>query len=336
MRWREFRVTVDNEAVEAVSEVLRRWAPGGVAIIPSLVRSSGVDLTPGTCHSSAGPSIDPAQERRPGGEVESEDPRVVTGDPVQVVAYVPELPGLDDTDDTRRQIEEALGHLHAIWPIGELESSTIDEDDWANAWKSHYHTLRVGRRCIIKPRWEAYAPQPDEVVVELEPGMAFGTGLHPTTRMCLRALEELVRPGARVLDVGTGSGILAIAAARLGAAAVLAVDVDPVAVQVARDNVVANALADRVTVEVGSLPLPSPHIGVQYSIVVANIIARVIGELAGELAKALEPGGVVVAGGIIADRADEVNARLAAHGLISAVEQEGDWVTLIGRVARAS
>ena len=125
----------------------------------------------------------------------------------------------------------------------------LAETDWAEAWKAHYHVLPIGRRLVIKPTWETYAPQPDQVVIELDPGLAFGSGLHATTRLCLELLEEHLRPGERVLDVGTGSGILAIAAACLGAAAVVALDNDPEAVRVARENVLLNGVADRVRSE---------------------------------------------------------------------------------------
>jgi ribosomal protein L11 methyltransferase len=137
----------------------------------------------------------------------------------------------------------------------------LAETDWAEAWKAHYHVLPIGRRLVIKPTWEAFVPQPDQVVIELDPGLAFGSGLHATTRLCLELMEEHLRPGQRVLDVGTGSGILAIAAARLGAAAVVALDNDAEAVRVARENVALNGVADRVAVQAGSLAPDGSHRG---------------------------------------------------------------------------
>ena len=159
---------------------------------------------------------------------------------VIVKTYLP----LDGTaGEAQRRLEEGLWHLGQIYPIPDPVIRELAEEDWAEAWKQQYHLLRVGRRIVIVPAWEAYAPAPGEVVIRLEPGMAFGTGLHPTTRLCLEALEAHLAPGCTVLDVGTGSGVLAIAAAKLGARSVLALDADPVAVSVARENVALNGVA---------------------------------------------------------------------------------------------
>ena len=154
-------------------------------------------------------------------------------------AYLAVEPGLDEK---RRQVEEALWHLRQIASIPEPQFRTVVEEEWANAWKEHFHVTRIGQRLVVKPSWREYTPQADDIVLELDPGMAFGTGLHPTTQMCLLALEKYVRGGERVLDLGTGSGILAIAAVKLGAAACLATDIDPVAVEAARANVAANGV----------------------------------------------------------------------------------------------
>ena len=306
MRWRELNVVVDGEAVDAVSEVLRRWAPSGVAIIPS--------VAPG----------------------EKDEGVVEVAGPVRVVAYLAEQPGIEETV---RAAEEALGHLDAIWPIHAIEYRSIDDADYADAWKAHYHTFRVGRHFVVKPQWEEYTPEADDVIVELDPGVAFGTGHHPTTQMCLRALEQVPVAGARVLDLGTGSGILAIGAAKLGAAYVLALDVDPLAVSAARQNVAANRLDDRIRVEEGSLPFGGADLGAfsgwRFDVVVANIIARVIVDLADHLAGVLAPNGILIASGIIDQRADEVIARLASCGLRSTVMRDGDWVTLIATRGKA-
>lgn len=300
MRWREVNVVVDGEAVDAVSEVLRRWAPNGVAIIPS--------VAPG----------------------EKDEGVVEVDGPVRVVAYLAEQPGIDET---MRAAEEALGHLDAIWPIHAIEYRSIDDSDYADAWKAHYHTFRVGRRFVVKPEWEDFTSEPDDVIIELDPGVAFGTGHHPTTQMCLRALEEAHVAGANVLDLGTGSGILAIGAAKLGAAHVLALDIDSLAVSAARKNVAANGLSDRIRVEEGSLPLDAAvagsYAGHRFDVVIANIIARVIVDLADHLADALAPNGTLIASGIIDERADEALARFATCGLRSTILREGDWVTLI-------
>jgi ribosomal protein L11 methyltransferase len=223
----------------------------------------------------------------------------------------------------------------------------VDEEDWANAWKEYYHVLHVGRRVVIKPSWREYTPQPGEVVLELDPGMAFGTGLHPTTHMCLEQLEQLVQPDMRVLDVGTGSGILALTAAKLDAASVLALDISTVAVEAAQANARANGLDERVTVQLGTLlvapaslpvndvigkPLVPPASLPVYDLVVANIIARVIAELAPALVASLAPGGILIASGIIDERLPLAEDALRDAGLQNIQRvQEGDWFTLVGR-----
>ena len=222
MNWLELSVEVDSEAVEAVAEVLASYGyNGGVVVEPA--------WTPG----DEGPEF-----------------RYDATRPSVLRTYVP----LDEqAEDTRQRVEQALWHLGQMRPIGPLQTRALQEEDWANAWKQHYAVLRVGERIVIVPSWLEHTPAPEDVVLHLDPGMAFGTGLHPTTRLCLRLLERYTRPGQRALDLGTGSGILAIAAARLGADAVLALDNDPVAVAVAAENVARNGVSERVTVAEGSL-----------------------------------------------------------------------------------
>ena len=258
-----------------------------------------------------------------GGAVLSTDFDNGSGAVVTVKAY---LPLNEEGNEARRRLEEGLWHLSQIYPIPSPRFRQLTEEDWASSWKKHYRVLRVGRRLVIKPSWQEYSPRPEDVVVELDPGMAFGTGVHPTTRMCLAALEDHLRPGMRVLDLGTGSGILAIAAAKLGAGFVLALDVDPVAVRVARDNVSANGVEGIVVVRRGSLAEAEGR----FDFVLVNILARVIVELAEGLADRLRPGGLLVAAGIIEHQEEGVRRALQAHGM-AVVERrrERDWVTLI-------
>ncbi len=289
MDWLEVRVQVDGEAAEAVSEVFNRYGRGGAVLSADFNDDAG-------------------------------DTAVVT-----VKTYLP----LDEEGlKTKRRIEEALWHLSQIYPLPTPEFRELTEDDWANAWKKHYHVLRVGQRIVIKPPWQEHQPQPDEVVIELDPGMAFGTGLHPTTRMCLRALEEHLKLGARVLDLGTGSGILAIAAAKLGAGCVLALDNDPLAVKAAQANVQSNGVQNVVTVELGSLDKAAG----ESDLVLVNILARVIVELADQgLVDRVGPTGLMILAGIIEGQEAEVVAALREGGLeIAERRQEKDWVTLIG------
>jgi ribosomal protein L11 methyltransferase len=244
--------------------------------------------------------------------------------PVVVKAY---LPADDQLQATKRRIEEALWHLGQIRPIPAPTFCPVAEEDWAEAWKERLDVLRIGQHIVIRPSWREYAPEPKDVVIQLDPGMAFGTGLHPTTQMCLVALEELTRPEATVLDLGTGSGILAIAAARLGAGRVLAVDNDPVAVKTARGNVVTNGVQEAVSVVCGSLA----DVPGRYHLVVVNILAKVIVEMMQEgLANRVRPGGRLITAGIIADQEPEVVAALEQKRL-ALVErrQTGDWVCLV-------
>lgn len=299
-RWLELSVRVDNEAVEAVCEVFRRHVHGGVAVER--------DVT--------------GQEYDWSDEV---DPASLAVVPVIVKGYL----ALDDrADEARLAVDAALGHLNVIWPIGELATKEVHEQDWAEAWKAHFHTHRVGHRFVIRPPWQPFSPAPNDVVIDLDPGMAFGTGLHPTTQMCLRAVEREVWAGARVLDVGTGSGILSIAAAKLGAR-VVALDTDPVAVRVATENVTVNDVAPFVQVDAGSLPRAFAE---PFDLIVANIIARVIGDMAAHFAPALTPDGILITSGIIDTRADEVAERLRSAGWrhLECLRQ-GDWVSFVAR-----
>ena len=292
-RWLEFLMTVDREGVEAVSELFGRLGDGGVAIQEPI---HIIDDEPGYS--------------------------LRHDHPVEVRTYVID----DDRGPARRQkIEEAVWHLSQIWPLGKLTVGIVDDADWANEWKKHFQIFRVGHRIVIQPDWLSYDPKPDDIVVKLDPGLAFGTGLHPTTRACLRSVEDRVAVGMQVLDVGTGSGILAIAALGGGAAGVVALDVDPIATKAAAGNLARNGLADRATIATGSLPSELAPAG-SFDAVMANIIASVIIDLASDLRAVLRPGGILIAGGIIEARAAETLARLLESGF-SLLEsaQDGDW-----------
>jgi ribosomal protein L11 methyltransferase len=248
--------------------------------------------------------------------------------PVIVRAY---LPADDRLRANKRRIEESLYHLDRIRPVSVPSFRPVAEEDWVEAWKERLNVLRIGRRIVIRPSWRDYAPERGDIVIQLDPGMAFGTGLHPTTQMCLAALEELIRPEAAVLDLGTGSGILAIAAAKLGARRVLAVDRDPVAVKTARGNLVTNGVQEIVSVMEGSLE----EVSDSYDLVVVNILAKVIVEMMQEgLAARLRSGGRLITTGIIADQESDVVAALEQGGL-TAIErqQRDDWVCLVASKA---
>lgn len=302
--WLELAVSADLEAVEAVSEILGRVAAGGTSVEPAFeLVDEGLAAR-----------LDPSR------------PAVVRG-------YVP---ARDEATAAAAvaTVTEALGHLAAfgLRPIGELTTRIVHEADWAEAWKAHFPVLRVGRRLVIRPTWRRHRREPDDVVLALDPGMAFGTGLHPTTRLCLAAVEALADhgrlEGSRVLDVGCGSGILAIAAARLGARAVLGLDTDPIAVEATAANAARNRLAGRVAVRRGSLPSGAePH-----DVVLANLIASLLATLAGPLRDELRHGGTLLASGIFVDREADVRSAFAAAGLeVVARTEEGEWVALEAR-----
>ncbi len=299
--WLELSVAVDHEAVEAVSEILSRAAPGGTSVEPALeLVEDGLAA------------------------------RVDLGRPAIVRAYLP-VRSPAAARDAVAQADRELGHLQAfgLRPIGDLGACVVREADWANAWKAHFPVLRVGQRIVIRPTWRRHRRAPGDVVLALDPGMAFGTGLHPTTRLCLAALEALADrgalSGARVLDVGSGSGILSIGAALLGAASVLAVDVDPIAVEASAANARRNRLARRIRSREGSAPSGEGP----FDVVLANLIASLLVTLADGLVEDLRPGGTLLASGIFADREAEVVAAFEQRGLTIARRwAEGDWVAL--------
>jgi ribosomal protein L11 methyltransferase len=245
---------------------------------------------------------------------------------VTVRAYVP----ADDSEALRahrRRIEEALWHLGQIWPIPSPSFQPVKEEDWAEAWKAQLSVLHIGERIVIRPSWLEHKKRRGDIVIQLDPGMAFGTGLHPTTQLCLEALETTVQKGMDVLDVGTGTGILAIAAAKLGAAHVAAIDNDRVAFKTARENMALNAVQETVTTTCGSIKDTTGD----YDLVVVNILARVIVEMVHNgLSARIRPGGKIITAGIILDQESEVKAAMEQKGLtLVDRRQRDDWVCLV-------
>lgn len=245
-------------------------------------------------------------------------------DEAQPPAVAGYLPVDDRLEDRLGKLQDALADLpkYGISGAGtDLTLRYVEEADWANAWKAYFKPIRVGRHLIVTPPWEHPDLGPSDIPIVIDPGMAFGTGSHPTTQLCLGALEDYVKPGHRVADVGTGSGILAIAAAKLGASSVAANDIDPLAVKITRENANVNGVSVEVT---EALPDGS------HDIVVANILADVIIGIAEELADLLKPNGALIASGIIDTRASDVREALEAIGLSHLeTRRQGEWVAIV-------
>jgi ribosomal protein L11 methyltransferase len=299
--WLEVSVTTDGEAAEAVAEVLRPFAYAEGVVLEQL--GDQTDLSPDALEAA-----------------------------VTVKIYIAEE---DDSPAVRRRIEESLYHMNRLYPISEPVFRQLADEDWAEAWKAHYHPFRVGNRVWIQPTWiEAIETAEhdlaaDAVVLRLDPGMAFGTGLHPTTQMCLQALEMITQPGQRVLDLGTGSGILGIAALKLGADWVLGVDNDKLAVKTAVANAAANGVDGRFQGQIGTLAEVGDK---SWDLVLVNILAPVIVDLLenGELLSYGGENGRFVFSGIIDQQAAEVEQAITnAGGTIEQKLTVRDWVSYV-------
>jgi ribosomal protein L11 methyltransferase len=318
-RWLEISIRASAEAAEALTPVFEKAGHGGVVIEPELDLSES------------------------GQKDETDALRPAPGGFSLLRTYVPEG---QETAARRKSIEDAVSLFRAfdLAPMGEVASRWIDEEDWANAWKRHYSVMRIACRWVIKPQWQDYAPRPGDRLIEMDPGMAFGTGQHPTTQLVLELLEELDEAGEvagkELLDLGTGSGVLAIAAARAGAKHVLAMDVEEVAARAAAENARQNDAAE--VIDVRHATLGAPIEGVVYVPGVeaeaafdggfVNIVARVIAERAAPLARALRADAWLIASGIIAEREGEAAYALAEAGFaVERREQRGVWVALVCR-----
>lgn len=299
--WIQLSVDVDSEAVEAVSELFGRYGFNeGVAIEEPYLQDDDGD-----------------------------NPEVAVDKPFTVHTYVPEE---DFRPQILEELREALYFLGQLRGVGDVRVTSLKEQDWANAWKDHFQVHKIGDHVVIRPPWREYEPADDEVVVVLDPGMAFGTGLHPSTRLSMLGTEQVVKPGDTVLDVGTGSGILAIAAVKLGAAQADALDIERIAVATAAGNAERNGLSDNVVVAHGSVGPFEPFAGKQYDVVLANIIARVLIELSEPIAEHTRPGGFIVLAGIIKDREDEVTEAFSAvRAEVVRRRLQDDWVSLVLR-----
>lgn len=308
MKWAEVSIQTSHEATEAVANIFHDLGATGVVIEdPELINSY----------------------RRSGNWDYCDIPEETDTETVVIKAYLPVDDELDDKlKEFERRVDELIAH-HINKGKGQIDWREVQEEDWATSWKNYFHPIAVGQRVVIKPSWEEYAQAPDEIVIELDPGMAFGTGTHHTTAMCIRCLEQVIQAGDIVFDVGTGSGILAVAAAKLGAAHVQAVDLDGVAVRVARENVILNQVEAKITLAQGDL---LTGVDGRANVIVANIIADVIIRLLPDVPERLTAGGVFIGSGIIAERLGDVTEAIMAKGLVvDRIVEEGGWAAVVAR-----
>lgn len=295
--WLELSVAANAESVESVSELLGRYGYNNGVVIEEPYRQD---------EDGENFKIDPTR-------------------PVIVRTFVA------DDESGREQkslIEQGLWHLRQIGVIGELTESRTESEDWANSWKEHFHVLRLGKRFVVRPTWREFAPGPDDLVISLDPGMAFGTGSHPSTEMCLHLMEELDFAGKSTLDVGAGSGILSVGAVLLGASAVDAVEIDEYAAKALASNVALNDMSDTIPVIVGDIATALPGEAV-YDVVLANLIARILIENAENITRRVSADGVIVASGIIEEREPDVLEAYSACGFtVRERRQTNDWIAL--------
>lgn len=307
MQWAEITVRTTQEATEAVANLFTEAGAAGVVIddpqLPEKYRHAG---TWDYC-----------------------DLPVSTETDVRVLGYLPVLPNLEERlAELGRKVELLRDFLSDVG-AGEISWRKVEEEDWANGWKKYYHVMRIGTRLVIKPSWEAYNAAPEDLVIEMDPGMAFGTGTHATTTLCMETMEKYVQPAMSVIDVGTGSGVLAVTAAKLGAAPILAVDLDPVAVKTAAENVLINNVAGQVTVVEGDLLKKA---GQPADLVVANIVADVIMRMIDDVLYILKPQGLFIASGIIDERLEAVKTAMVKAGLaLLEIRRQEGWAAIVAR-----
>ncbi|KKB36418.1 50S ribosomal protein L11 methyltransferase [Bacillus thermotolerans] len=311
MKWSEISIQTTNEAVEPISNILHEAGASGVVI------EDPAELT---------------KEREDRfGEIYELNPQDYPAENVVTVkAYLPVTSFLAETVEDIKESIKNLANYDIDIGRNEITTAEVDEEDWATAWKQYYHPVKISERFTIVPTWEDYQPvSTDELIIELDPGMAFGTGTHPTTVMCLQALERYVKEGDHVVDVGTGSGVLSIGAALLGAGEVTALDLDEVAVKSARENVELNKTDKKVTVLQGNL---LDGINGQADVIVANILADVIISFADDAAEKVKPGGCFISSGIIGQKKEDVKTAIQKAGFT--VEETvimEDWVAIIAK-----
>jgi ribosomal protein L11 methyltransferase len=297
IEWLEFSVQISPEASESVTALFDRLGEGG-AVIESLPVRAG---------------------------------RMRTVKPTLTIKTY--LPADRKHTKRRKEIENGLQALKKIQSKPKIRMRKLTPSDWTEAWKKGYRTQKIGRHLMIVATWKKYSVRKGEIVIRIDPGMAFGTGLHSTTRLCLIALERYVQRDDRVLDIGTGSGIQAIAAVKLGACEVTALDIEETAVKIARQNTVLNNVSNHVQIHLGTLEALSGQIQ-PAQIIVVNILTYTIINMLAELKEELQPGGFLICGGILSEFAREFETALTEAQLkVIEILSEGDWITFVARKA---
>ena len=296
-------------------------------------RVSGILMDAGASGTMIEDRSDIPDSAKPHGIWEIIDPSLIAGMPEDVLVHAwfeqdPSLPALIETV-RNRLAELPSDNSGMLFGTLILDTRAVSDQAWTDIWKKYFKPFRAGKQIVIKPTWEPYTPVQDEHIIEIDPGMAFGSGTHETTGMCLSLLEDVIHGGEDIIDVGTGSGILAIGAALLGAGHVLAIDIDPDAVKVARENVIQNHVEDVVSVQQGNL---LDRVSDDCDICVANIISDVIISFAAPLMDHIRPGGLFICSGIVSLRSDEVSDALLAAGYeILQKAARGEWTAFLCR-----
>ena len=291
LTWIELSVDSPREFVEPLSSVFLKYGHGGVAVEDIIIDEEGNKSKKN----------------------------------VRIITYLPK----DETLESRiNQIDVAVKLMSGLGDVSHLVQSEVDGDYWVEAWKEHFTTLHIGSNLVVHPTWREYIPKLGETIIKLDPGMAFGTGHHPTTEMCMILLEKLVCQNTKVLDIGCGSAVLSITASKLGAETVLGLDTDSVAVRVGKENVVDNKVEDSVSIQHGTLPLSNSSV-VMYDVVVANISDTVILDLSSEIQKVIINRGHLIVSGLLLERYERVQTRLMSNGFeVNEMLVDGDWVAL--------
>lgn len=312
MKWIEVTIKTTTEAVEAITNILDELRTGGVMIEDPkdflFQKNNELDWD----------------------YVEEEVFNKSGQDGVLIKTYISEERNVVEVVENIKHRVLSLRDFGIDIGEGSVSLGQVNESDWANEWKKYYKPTKIGQRIVVKPTWEDYKRENGELIIELDPGMAFGTGTHETTSMCIRELEKYVNGDSKVFDIGCGSGILAIAAAKLGAKEVLAVDLDEVAVKVSKENVEENNVSDSVEVRHGNL---MDVVKDRADVVVANIIADIIKILAKDVHNFMKKDAVFISSGIILDKVEEVKESLIENGFeIIDIKKLGEWSAIVSKL----